>query len=85
LAELIRQVKHLLFCEVIKIAAAVGLRTRYAPETPILPVWGCRDAARLVEKVTSSSSPGGTSFDEFRDFEERGEAFKKWVFNLSCM
>ncbi len=30
-------------------------------------------------------SPGGTSFDEFRDFEERGEAFKRWVHNLSCM
>ncbi len=29
-------------------------------------------------------SPGGTSFDEFRDFEERGEAFKRWVLDLSC-
>ncbi|MEZ0395795.1 MAG: UDP-N-acetylmuramoyl-L-alanine--D-glutamate ligase [Anaerolineales bacterium] len=28
-------------------------------------------------------SPGGTSFDEFRDFEERGEAFCKWVLELS--
>jgi UDP-N-acetylmuramoylalanine--D-glutamate ligase len=27
-------------------------------------------------------SPGGTSFDEFRDFEERGEAFRKWVMEL---
>lgn len=27
-------------------------------------------------------SPGGTSFDEYRDFEERGEAFKKWVNQL---
>ncbi len=27
-------------------------------------------------------SPGGTSFDEFRDFEERGEMFKKWVMEL---
>lgn len=27
-------------------------------------------------------SPGGTSFDEFRDFEARGEAFKKWVQEL---
>jgi UDP-N-acetylmuramoylalanine--D-glutamate ligase len=27
-------------------------------------------------------SPGGTSFDEFRDFEERGEAYKKWVMEL---
>lgn len=28
-------------------------------------------------------SPGGTSFDEFRDFEERGEYFRKWVKDLS--
>jgi UDP-N-acetylmuramoylalanine--D-glutamate ligase len=28
-------------------------------------------------------SPGGTSFDQFSDFEERGEAFKKWVSELS--
>jgi UDP-N-acetylmuramoylalanine--D-glutamate ligase len=28
-------------------------------------------------------APGGTSFDEFRDFEERGELFKRWVHELS--
>ncbi len=27
-------------------------------------------------------SPGGTSFDQFHDFEERGEAFRKWVSEL---
>lgn len=27
-------------------------------------------------------SPGGTSFDAYRDFEERGEAFVKWVQTL---
>jgi UDP-N-acetylmuramoylalanine--D-glutamate ligase len=27
-------------------------------------------------------SPGGTSFDEFKDFEERGERFRKWVQEL---
>jgi UDP-N-acetylmuramoylalanine--D-glutamate ligase len=28
-------------------------------------------------------SPGGTSFDEFKDFEERGEVYRKWVQQLS--
>jgi len=28
-------------------------------------------------------SPGGTSYDEFKDFEERGETFRKWVLELS--
>ena len=28
-------------------------------------------------------SPGGTSFDEFRDFEARGEAFRQWVLDLT--
>jgi len=28
-------------------------------------------------------SPGGTSFDEFNDFEERGEKFRLWVQKLS--
>ena len=28
-------------------------------------------------------SPGGTSFDEFKDFEERGECFVQWVKELT--
>lgn len=28
-------------------------------------------------------SPGGTSYDEFKDFEERGERFREWVQALS--
>jgi UDP-N-acetylmuramoylalanine--D-glutamate ligase len=27
-------------------------------------------------------APGGTSFDEFKDFEERGECYRKWVQQL---
>ncbi|MBI5932549.1 MAG: UDP-N-acetylmuramoyl-L-alanine--D-glutamate ligase [Chloroflexi bacterium] len=43
------------------------------------------DAAALVASAGSVVllSPGGTSFDEFIDFAERGERFKKWVSELS--
>lgn len=40
-------------------------------------------AAGLVEPgVVVLLSPGGTSFDEFRDFEARGEAYREWVHQL---
>lgn len=40
-------------------------------------------ASEIVEPAdVVLMSPGGTSFDEFRDFEARGEAFKKWVLEL---
>ncbi|MGB8981567.1 MAG: UDP-N-acetylmuramoyl-L-alanine--D-glutamate ligase [Anaerolineales bacterium] len=50
--------------------------------------------ARLQEAVQEAAqvaepgdvvllSPGGTSFDEFRDFAERGERFSQWVRELS--
>ena len=43
------------------------------------------DASALVASAGSVVllSPGGTSFDEFIDFAERGERFKKWVLELS--
>jgi UDP-N-acetylmuramoylalanine--D-glutamate ligase len=51
-------------------------------------------AATLEEAVTLAAetasdgdvvllSPGGTSYDAFKDFAERGEAFRKWVRELS--
>ena len=47
-----------------------------------------KEAVTLAAEVASSGdvvllSPGGTSFDEFKDFAERGEAFRKWVQELS--
>jgi UDP-N-acetylmuramoylalanine--D-glutamate ligase len=48
---------------------------------------GLKEAVEEAAKVIQPGdvvllSPGGTSFDEFRDFEERGEAFRKWVLEL---
>ena len=47
-----------------------------------------KEAVTLAAEVASNGdvvllSPGGTSFDEFKDFAERGEAFRKWVSELS--
>jgi UDP-N-acetylmuramoylalanine--D-glutamate ligase len=91
LAELIHnRVDHLvLFGEAAeKIAAAVG---KVEPENrpyKIIVCKGLYEAVSAAARVVKPGdivllSPGGTSFDEFRDFEERGEAFKRWVHNLS--
>ena len=49
---------------------------------------GLQEAVRLAAEVAESGdvvllSPGGTSFDQFSDFTERGEWFKTWVQELS--
>ncbi|HET9915350.1 MAG TPA: UDP-N-acetylmuramoyl-L-alanine--D-glutamate ligase [Anaerolineales bacterium] len=49
---------------------------------------GLHEAVIKAAEVAESGdvvllSPGGTSFDEFKDFEERGERFREWVQELS--
>ncbi|MGB4594588.1 MAG: UDP-N-acetylmuramoyl-L-alanine--D-glutamate ligase [Anaerolineaceae bacterium] len=39
-------------------------------------------ANQVVEGDVVLLSPGGTSFDAFKDFEERGECYRKWVNEL---
>ncbi len=87
LAELIRQrVDHVvLFGEAApKIADAIGgSRSSGRPYT-ISHCIGLKDAVAAAAKVAEAGdvvllSPGGTSFDEFKDFAERGERFRAWV------
>ncbi len=49
---------------------------------------GLHEAVQVAAKVAGKGdvvllSPGGTSFDEFRDFEVRGERYKQWVLALA--
>jgi UDP-N-acetylmuramoylalanine--D-glutamate ligase len=48
---------------------------------------GLEDAVQTAAQIVQPGdvvllSPGGTSFDEFKDFEERGLCFTQWVNNL---
>jgi len=91
LAALVRQrVDHvILFGEAAeKIAAALGQPK--AGERPY-SVDQCEHLHEAVLRAAEIAeagdvvllSPGGTSFDEFKDFAERGERFKQWVHELS--
>lgn len=49
---------------------------------------GLREAVQAAADVATEGdivllSPGGTSFDQFQDFEQRGEEFRKWVSELT--
>ena len=91
LVELIRQrVDHvILFGEAAqKIATFMGGRRAGERPYTISHCIGLKDAVESASKVAKNGdiillSPGGTSFDEFKDFAERGEIFKKWVLELS--
>jgi UDP-N-acetylmuramoylalanine--D-glutamate ligase len=90
LAEVVRKrVDHVVvFGEAAgKIAAAIGSLEKGHS----LTVHICEDLEEAVQSAASVAengdvvllSPGATSFDEFRDFEERGEVFRSWVLDLS--
>jgi len=81
-----QRVKHVvLFGEAAgKIQQAIGgLQTGIRLET-IRREPNLRAAVQAAASLTQAGdvvllSPGGTSFDEFSDFEERGERFREWV------
>jgi len=90
LAATVRQrVQHVvLFGEAAdKISAALDRAEGPLPLT-LTRCTGLEEAVQAAAKVASPGSvvllsPGGTSFDQFYDFEERGKAFRKWVSELS--
>jgi UDP-N-acetylmuramoylalanine--D-glutamate ligase len=68
-----------------KTAEGLGLREN---GSTLARVQGLHEAVIKAAEVAESGdvvllSPGGTSFDEFKDFAERGERFREWVFELS--
>ncbi len=70
-----------------KILAAIGaLKEGQRPYT-IQHCDGLETAVKAAASVAVPGSvvllsPGGTSYDQFKDFEERGEAFQLWVNRL---
>jgi UDP-N-acetylmuramoylalanine--D-glutamate ligase len=91
LAKLIHQrVDHVvIFGEAAeKILAAIGQRIPGSKPFSVTRVEKCQDAVKAASRLAQPGfvvlfSPGGTSYDEFKDFEERGERYKQWVLELS--
>jgi UDP-N-acetylmuramoylalanine--D-glutamate ligase len=70
-----------------KILAALGILSPDERLTSIACAKDFEDALYQAATICESGdvillSPGCTSYDSFRDFEERGNYFKKWVNNL---
>ena len=91
LAEMVHQrVDHVIvFGEAAqKILKALGpQQTSQRPYT-LQRCTGLQEAVEAAANIVDPGdvvllSPGGTSFDEFKDFEERGERFREWVNQLS--
>lgn len=67
-----------------KIARALGEAGSGERPFTIDQCGGLEDAVQAASRVAENGdvvllSPGGTSYDEFKDFEERGERFREWV------
>jgi UDP-N-acetylmuramoylalanine--D-glutamate ligase len=88
---------ELVSCKVVRViafgeAAALieGVVERLGPKAPPLHhAESVADAVHFAHDLVAPGqvvlfSPGGTSFDAFRDYEERGQAFKRMVRALAC-
>ncbi len=70
-----------------KIAAALGKPTPSQKPNTLELCNSLKEAVQAAARTAEPGdvvllSPGGTSYDEFRDFEERGERFREWVNQL---
>lgn len=81
-----KRVKHLiLFGEAVElIAHAIGPVNHGDELCSVTKCNSLKEAVKAAAELVEAGdvvllSPAGTSFDEFRDFEERGDSFKKWV------
>jgi len=90
--EVVERVDHLvLFGEAAGIIEQALTRTGRLGQPGTCSITRCKGlkdavqaAAALVEPGdVVLLSPGGTSFDEFQDFEERGQCFVQWVKDLN--
>jgi UDP-N-acetylmuramoylalanine--D-glutamate ligase len=90
-AELVHQrVDHLIvFGEASeKILQAIGETAPGSRPFTLSRCQGLEEAVHSAAQVAQPGdvvllAPGGTSFDDFRDFEDRGEAYRKWVLELT--
>ncbi len=87
LAKLAAQRAH----QVVLFGEAAGmLQPIFAQAAPDLPISRAANLAEAVQQAASTAkpgdvvllAPGGTSFDEFKDFEARGERFRQLVNEL---
>ena len=83
-----QQVKHVvLFGEAAPLIFQALSDQAESGKTAVSQCAGLKQAVERAAQVVQPGdvvllSPGGTSFDEFNNFEERGEAFKQWVMEL---
>lgn len=89
LADLVHErVEHIVIFGEAALLIEAALRSPSGRTRTQVRCAGLREAVDKAAQVAESGSvvllsPGGTSFDEFTDFAERGERFKTWVQELS--
>lgn len=87
-----RRVRHLIVFgearEILLRALEAVAREENDQMVPLTRCDGLAEAVQTADRVAQDGdvvllAPGGTSFDEFADFAERGDCFKKWVRELA--